>query len=288
MGLIRAAIAAAVLSFSANAAAAGAIENPQPNAVESGITAVTGWHCPAAQITLSIDNGAPFVAPYGSQRADTGQVCGGKTDNGFAYLLNYNTLPVGQHTLRAFADGVMFDTVTFSVVNLGAEFLTGKSGEYWLNNFPDYGTRTRVAWQQSKQNFTITGTDTMVAGLDGTYFGGITVTNSDCTTASNNGTFAEFDRFTVTFGANSALQIVTVNPANITCTYNGTAFYTPSGGDIVVFNGGFSCGNGAQGVWASEKMVFDTLGMLGNIMLRYTVGETCNAAARFGGARFPS
>jgi hypothetical protein len=288
MRFIHAAVAAAAFIIAADAAAAGVIENPQPNAIESGITAITGWNCQAGQITLQVDNAAPVVAPYGSLRGDTAQVCGGKVDTGFSYLLNYNNLSIGQHTLRAYADGVLFDTVTFNVVTLGAEFLSGKSGEYWLNNFPDYGTRTRITWQQSKQNFTITATDTMVAALDGTYFGGITVTNSGCSTSSNNGTFAEFDRFTVTFGANSVLQIVTVNPSNVTCTYNGTAFYTPNGGDIVVFNGSFSCGTGAQGVWTSDRMVFDPLGMLGNITLRYTVGETCNAAARFGGARLPS
>jgi len=287
MRFIQTALWAGALIFGAEAEAAGVIENPQPNAVESGITAITGWNCQAGQITISIDNGTPIVVPYGSLRGDTAQVCGGKVDTGFSYLLNYNTLSVGQHTVRAFADGALFDTVTFTVINLGSEFLTGKSGEYWLNNFPDYGTRTRVTWQQSKQNFAITATDTMVGALDGTYFGGITVTNSGCATPSNNGTFAEFDRFTVSFGANSALQIVTLNPSNITCTYNGTAFYTPNGGDLVVFNGAFSCGTGAQGVWTSDRMVFDPLGMLGNLSLRYTVGETCNAAARVGGARLP-
>jgi hypothetical protein len=284
MRFIQTAAAAGALILAAEAAALGVIENPQPDAIETGIAAITGGNCQANQITLQLDGATPVVAPFGSLRADTAPVCGGRMDTGFSYLLNYNTLSTGSHTLRAFADGVLFASVTFTAINLGGEFLTGKSGEYWLNNFPEYGRRTRVTWQQSSQNFTITGSDTLVAPIAGTYYGGITVTNSGCSTPANNGSFFEVDRFTIAFGANSALQIQAANSAS-SCTYNGTAFYAPSGGEIIVSNGTFTCSNGLQGTWSSDRILFDPVGLLANIAIKYTVGETCSAAAHFGGAR---
>jgi len=89
------ALALASLALSANALAIGSIENPQPNSIQTGITAITGWDCQATQITLQIDGGAPIVAPYGSLRADTNSTCGGRINTGFSYLINYNTLSQG-------------------------------------------------------------------------------------------------------------------------------------------------------------------------------------------------
>jgi len=278
------ALALASLALSANALAIGSIENPQPNSIQTGITAITGWDCQATQITLQIDGGAPIVAPYGSLRADTNSTCGGRINTGFSYLINYNTLSQGQHSLQAFADGVLFASTTFNTINLGAEFLSGKNGEYYLNNFPDYGKRARVTWQQSTQNFTITATDTAIAPIDGTYYGGIVVTNSGCTTSTNNGGFFEVDAHTVTFGAQSVLTIMSANSSG-SCTYQGTAFYTPNGGDIQVPSGTLSCTNGLQGNWSSNRLVFDPIGFLGDIALKYTAGETCTGAAHFAGGR---
>jgi hypothetical protein len=270
--------------LSLNAFAIGTIENPQPDAIETGITAITGWNCQASQITLRIDGGPPIVAPYGSLRGDTSKACGGRIDTGFAYLLNYNTLPPGPHTLQAFADGDLFASTTFNSINLGAEFLIDKTGEYYLNNFPEYGKRARVTWKQSTQNFSITGIDTAIAPIDGTYYGGIVVTNSGCTTATNNGGFFEVDAHTVSFGAQSELSIVSANTGG-SCTYRGTAFYTPNGGDIQVPAGTFTCTNGLQGTWTSNRLVFDPIGFLGDVVLKFTVGETCTGAAHFAGAR---
>ena len=278
------AFALAGVVLSAGAAAEGVIENPQPGAIETGITAITGWNCQATQITISIDGGAQTVVPYGSLRADTGDRCGGRINTGFSYLLNYNTLPPGSHRIQAFADGIPFASVTFNAINLGGEFLTGRAGEYWLNNFPDYGKRSRVTWQQSKQNFTITAMDTAVPPIDGTFFGGILSANSGCTAAGNNGTFFEADQFTVTFGAQSALTIVAAH-TGLSCTFSGTAFYTNNGGDIQVPNGTMTCSNGLQGTWSSDRMVFDAIGLLANVSIRYTAGETCGAIAHFSGAR---
>lgn len=265
--------------------AAGAIENPQPDSIQTGITAITGWNCQATQITVRIDGGPPIVAPYGSLRADTGTTCNGRINTGFAYLLNYNTLSQGQHTLEALADGVPFASVAFRTVNLGAEFLSGKTGEYWVNNFPDYGTRSRLTWQQSTQNFTITASDTNVPPLAGIYYGGTLVTNSGCNSAGNNGTFFETDFFEITYGGASVLTIVARASQTLSCTYTGTALYSTTGGDILVSNGQFSCSSGTQGTWTSDRIHFDELGLLGNLTLKYTVGESCSGAAHISGAR---
>ena len=272
------------LTGTANAAEF-ALENPQPNAIESGISAITGWYCPAAAITVQVDSAAPFAVPYGSERLDTASRCGGATKTGFAYLFNYNTLATGTHTIKGFADGIQFASASISVVTLGAEFLTGKAGEYILNNFPDYGKRTRVTWQQSKQNFIVSGTDTQVAPIDGVYIGTILSNYTGCTTAGNNGNGVfDFYKYTLTYGAQSLLTVKAEN-SNAVCTFAGTAFYTSSGGDIVVPAGDFSCANGFKGTWTSDRMVFDSIGLLGNLTLKYTTGETCTAASHISAAR---
>lgn len=275
----------APLLSTSRAFAASALENPQPNAIESGITAISGWYCPAAAISIQIDNNAPLSVPYGSGRGDTASLCGGVVTTGFSYLFNWNTLAVGPHTLKAFADGVQFASVTVNVVTLGAEFLTGKSGEYWLNNFPDYGKRTRITWQQSKQNFVVSSTDAQVAKIDGTYIGSITTTNSGCTTATNNGG-PRYDlyQFTVTASAQSVLTIKGDNSG--TCEFVGQALYTTSGGHIVVPAGDFACSNGLKGTWSSERLVFDAAAMIGEVTLKYTAGETCTSVGRIGAARY--
>lgn len=264
--------------------AEGLLENPQPAAIESGIGVISGWYCPAAAITIQIDAAAPVPAPYGSLRLDTSPNCGGFIATGFSFLINYNTLTAGAHTIKAFANGVQFGTASFNVANLGAEFLLGKTGEYYLYNFPDYGTRTRVTWQQSKQNFVVSGSDTQVAPIDGTYFGAITTTTTGCTTATNNGSFYEVDRFTVTYGAQQLLTLTTAN-STASCTFTGTAYYTTNGGDIIVPSGTFACSNGLQGTWASDRMQFDPVGLLANLTTKYIVGETCSTVTHIGAAR---
>jgi hypothetical protein len=266
------------------AVAAGSLENPQPGSIESGIGVISGWNCQATAITIQVDAATPVLAPYGSLRGDTSTICGGNITTGFSYLINYNTLTTGSHTIKAFADGVQFGTASFNVVNLGGEFLSGKAGEYFLYNFPDYGKRARVTWQQSKQNFVVTGSDTQVAPIDHTYFGAITTVNSGCTTASNNGNFVDFYSLAVTLNAQFVLSLVAANQAS-SCTFAGAAFFTTNGGDIIVPSGDFSCTNGAHGTWASERMVFDPVGLLVNMTTKYTVGETCSTVSHIGAAR---
>ena len=86
---------------------------------------------------------------------DTAGVCL-DANNGFCLLFNWNLLGDGPHTVRAFADGVMFAEADITVTTLGlGEFPVGLSGTFPLMGFPAQGQATTVEWQQSQQNFVI-------------------------------------------------------------------------------------------------------------------------------------
>ena len=125
------------------------LESPQQASFESGIGVIQGWVCDSAEIEISIDNGARFPAASGLPRGDTASVCG-DSNNGFALLFNWNLVGDGGHSLQAYADGVPFADVTFTVTTLGAEFLTGAAGEYVLDDFPSVGESLTVRWVQAK------------------------------------------------------------------------------------------------------------------------------------------
>ncbi len=103
---------------------------------------------------VQIDGGARRRVAYGTARGDTVETCG-DADNGFGYTVNWNALGDGDHSLRAFADGVEFANVGFTVTTLGVEYLQGASGEYTLPNFPVTGNDITVRWSEPHQNFVI-------------------------------------------------------------------------------------------------------------------------------------
>lgn len=150
----------------------GHLESPSPGSCESGIGLIRGWVCNATTVEVQIDGGERRLTGYGTQRGDTLEVCG-DTNNGFGYTFNWNALEDGSHALRAFADGVEFANVSFSVTTLGEEFLRGVPGcqgrdplFHQLADFPEAGTTVNVCWSEAHQNFVIAGTD--IAGLDPT------------------------------------------------------------------------------------------------------------------------
>ena len=152
------------------AAMAGHLESPSPGSCESGIGLIRGWVCDATTVEVQIDGGERRLTGYGTKRGDTLEVCG-DTDNGFGYTFNWNLLGDGPHRLRAFADGVEFANVSFSVTTLGEEFLRGAPGcqgrdpsSHRLPDFPETGTAANVCWSEAHQNFMLTGTD--IAQLD--------------------------------------------------------------------------------------------------------------------------
>jgi hypothetical protein len=154
-----------VLSLAVGAAQAqGNLENPAPDGSESGIGLISGWYCTAGQIQIGFDGGSLIKAAYGTSRGDTASVCG-DTDNGFGLLYNYNLLGTGTHTVRAYADGVLFATRTFTVATLGGEFIPGLSKTALVPNFPGPGQGAVVSWQESKQNFVVKDLTTMAPAV---------------------------------------------------------------------------------------------------------------------------
>ena len=136
--------------------AQASLENPQRGSFQSGIGVISGWVCEAGQIEIVVDDGEPLLAAYGTTREDTRPVCG-DADNGFGLLFNWNLFGDGTHTLRAFADGVEFGHVQFTVTTFGTSFLRGVGGQFTVPDFPQAGTTTTVRWQESLQNFAIRG-----------------------------------------------------------------------------------------------------------------------------------
>jgi len=131
----------------------GYLENPGPNAFQSGIGVISGWVCDAEAVEIEL-NGARQVAAYGTERLDTESVCG-DTDNGFGLLFNWNLLGDGAHEVVAFVDGVELGRATVTVTTLGVEFLQGVQGETVVVDFPSPGEAVRLIWQQANQNFVL-------------------------------------------------------------------------------------------------------------------------------------
>ena len=130
------------------------LENPPAGAPVSGAGLISGWVCSARSISIEID-GAPFEAAYGTNREDTRSACG-DANNGFGLLINWNLFGAGAHTVRALADGSEFANVTVVVTTFGVEFLSGASGTFMVDDFPQAGQSVSVEWQESAQNFVIT------------------------------------------------------------------------------------------------------------------------------------
>ena len=140
------------------------LENPQPGSFQSGTGVVSGWACEANQIEIVFDDSSTFEAAYGTSRADTLGPCG-DVNNGFGLLFNWNLLGPGIHTVRALADGQEFAHATVTVTTFGTELLQDVGRHERLEDFPQVGTDSIVAWQTSLQNFVIARVDTLAARI---------------------------------------------------------------------------------------------------------------------------
>ena len=74
-----------------------------------------------SNVEIEINDTIRIPATYGTERRDTTSVCG-DSNNGFILPFNWNLLGDGTHTVRAIADGVEFDSATFTVTTTGTEF----------------------------------------------------------------------------------------------------------------------------------------------------------------------
>jgi len=77
-----------------------------------------------SSVEIEINDTTRIPATYGTERRDTTSVCG-DSRNGFVLPFNWNLLGEGTHTVRAIADGVEFDSATFTVTTPGTGFLRG-------------------------------------------------------------------------------------------------------------------------------------------------------------------
>ncbi len=141
-------------TVTARAGLSAHLESPQQGSFESGIGLIRGWICQASTVEIQIDGGTRQQVAYGTTRPDTAATCG-DSDNGFGYTFNWNRLGNGSHNLLAFADGVEFANVNFTVTTLGVEYLQGASGLYRLLDFPQTGSSVVVSWAEPHQNFVI-------------------------------------------------------------------------------------------------------------------------------------
>jgi hypothetical protein len=208
MKLVHSALAI-LLGASTAAQATGYLETPVAGSVQTGISIISGWYCNASVIQVSIDGAYVGNAGYGTPRADTASMCGSaNTKSGFSYLLNYNTLTAGTHSVVVSADGVAFGNATFTTVNLGAEYLAGAAGRYALRNFPGIGTQSTLTWDESRQNFSLTGSKQMGPAIyegpriAGRYYGATGGQYDHCDLPSAPLTDPKYGRFDVSLQGN--------------------------------------------------------------------------------------
>ena len=132
----------------------GFLENPSLGSYQSGISAVSGWVCDAEEIVIEL-NGTEWKAGYGTTRTDTQGECG-DTDNGFSLLFNWNLLGDGIHSVKAYADGVLFASTEVKVTTLGKEFVRGVEtfAAFTFEPFSEI-MYVNLEWWEPIQNFVI-------------------------------------------------------------------------------------------------------------------------------------
>ena len=134
----------------------GRLETPSRDSYISGKGLISGWHCSAQKIEISINSGVLIEAAAHTVRNDTQDKCG-DTDNGFALLFNFGNLSTGVHHIEVYADGDLFAEQSFSTVKLSAgSFVTGRVAETRIEDFPVPGHAAIIRWEESLQNFVIT------------------------------------------------------------------------------------------------------------------------------------
>ena len=230
-----------------NALALGVLENPQPNAKASGVDVSSGYHCDASRVDIEIDGKLIYRAGSGTPRADTQARCG-RSNTGFAVLINWSTLGTGPHVVRALGDGVEFARATANVVTLGGEFLQGLTGMMRLDNFPQPGKGVIAEWQESQQNFVIRELLPTVPSINGSWYGPVLEQWSSCNDPNYNGNHGANAIWSVALYDNVTLSIngtIETTPP-FTCNYSGTHAMQ---GTQHVASGTFSCSNGKKGSW---------------------------------------
>lgn len=155
----RALLAGLLLLAIASRTSAAVLEVPADQSTVSGIGFVSGWKCPPNDdIVAVIDHGVPIPMATGIRRGDTTAACGNDGTNGYIAQLNFALLGDGEHQISVREGGVEFASGTFTVVTFGVPFMRGIAGTYILDDFPNRGQTTTVAWNEGTQSFVIVGT----------------------------------------------------------------------------------------------------------------------------------
>lgn len=141
-------------------------ESPASGDSLSGIGLIRGWACFESPLTVgtlqySIDDKDLISIPYGSLRADTAEVCNGNQHTGYGAVVNWGSFKKGEHTFKLYINGTLVETNKFNTTGTGVEFIRGLTREFTLENFPESGKVSSVAWSEALQNFVITDTSDM-------------------------------------------------------------------------------------------------------------------------------
>ena len=277
----RIAIAALCLALPAAGRAAGELENPAPSVPVSGIGLVSGWHCTASRIEVEFDGTVRLAASHGTDRLDTQPICG-RRDTGFGLLFNWALLGAGNHTVRALADGVEFARRTFSVVSLGGEFLTGRSAETTLHDFPSVGRSTVLQWREATQSFVVSEVRETSAALDGRWNGADLERRSNCASSQNNGTRGTYAQYDIVHEA-PGLFITQTGITGLNCTYSGPFRQEGTRRD---WSGTYTCTDGKRGDFTSTGFLVTPNEMSIRLSIKLSGSETCDIDAILGGSRF--
>lgn len=117
---------------------------------------ISGWHCTAKEVTVSVDGVSVGRSGVGSIRNDTVGICG-HANTGFSLLYNFNNPEPGAHEISVHADGVLMEHRTFQTVRSGGvPFLRDVRASYYLPDFPYPGDQATIEWSQARQAFVVT------------------------------------------------------------------------------------------------------------------------------------
>src|SRR5262249_23540395 len=158
-----------------------------------------------------------------------------------------------------------------------------------VDNFPSDGVRTIVEWQESKQNFSIVGSDTNHPEISGAYMGGQQVTESGC--PGGDISFYEWATWDISVASGGAATIFAQDQTTGTWTLHGTLFHDLDGGQFTII----ASPNESAGTIASASFVIPSIYVTPHgltfefvqqaVYEKNGAQKTCTISGRAGGVR---
>jgi len=231
------------------------LENPVKDGIESGISAVSGWHCSAENIEVFIDGKSIGMAGTGTLRTDTNDRCG-HSETGFSLLINYGAYEEGEHQISLYADGELFAQRAFSTLQIagkGIEFSRELTASGHVLNFPKEGDQTELEWVTAKQSFVVSRIVNVPTNVDLSRFNGNYIGNArGLENLTSGAAIIDPSEFNIEFSANK-IKLVRNSQQFGVCTYNGSTEIKLIAG--IVIDGEFDC-NGLSGTFSGTISVF--------------------------------